>query len=79
MDKENQLKVVKRHLSSIYRLWHQCGLRKTDITPEDEARGLKVGQLCDDCMSMINAHIQDIQNEWEKEEDNVKICKIVHL
>ena len=53
-------KAVKATIKSIYSTFHQCGLRASEITTADKARGLKVGQLCDDCTAMIDAHMHDL-------------------
>ena len=53
---------VEKSLYSIYRDWHGCalGTRKNPIHAEDRARGLKDGQLCDDCNGMIKAYMKDL-------------------
>jgi len=60
---KQELKIVRNHLDMIFGTWHACRLRKEQMYPEDYKRGLKAGMLCDDCSSMIDAHLQDIEAE----------------
>ena len=60
--------VVRQHLHSIFALYHGCALStnprsKNRLMPEDIARGLKEGQLCDDCEGQIEAHMHDMKTE----------------
>jgi hypothetical protein len=55
--------VVLKHLLQIYGTWHSCALRESQITAADKKRGLKVGQLCDDCTAYAKAHLTDILTE----------------
>lgn len=53
---------VEKSLYSIYGSWHACalGTPKNPLMAADKARGLKKGQLCDDCNSMVAAYMKDI-------------------
>jgi hypothetical protein len=52
-----ELKLVENEIRSVYREWHCCGLRAKDMSAEDRARGLKVGQMCDSCEDMIKSRM----------------------
>lgn len=54
--------LLRNHFRMVYGSWHGCALRKNMMHKEDYDRGLKPGQLCDDCNSWIEAHIQDIKD-----------------
>lgn len=60
-----ETKAVKKTIKSIYATWHGCALTKREIRLEDKARGLKVGQLCDDCESMVAAHMKDLEQSHD--------------
>lgn len=53
---------VRKALRSIYGSWHGCalGTRKNPLHVEDQARGLKKGDLCDDCNYSVAAYMKDI-------------------
>lgn len=59
---KKELKLVRAHITSVYASWHCCALKKHELAKEDRKRGLKTGQLCDDCNSMIDAHMKDIES-----------------
>lgn len=51
---------VRATIRGLYSMFHRCSLRESEITADDKARGLKVGQLCDDCEQSIKAHMREI-------------------
>jgi hypothetical protein len=53
---------VEKSLRGIFGAWHSCalGTRRNPISAEDRDRGLKEGDLCDDCVGQINAHLVDL-------------------
>lgn len=66
--------IVRKHLRDIYGTWCGCALSlnpksKNFLSKEDIARGLKEGQLCDNCEAEINTHIQDMLTEHYNEHD----------
>lgn len=60
---------VQKSLYDIFRQWHGCamGTRRNPLHPEDAARGIKEGDLCDDCNAQIEAHLKDIFASHEPE------------
>jgi hypothetical protein len=67
-------KIVEQHLRDIFGLWHGCAMSlnprsKNFLTLTDIERGLKEGQLCDDCESQIAAHMLDMRTEHYNEHD----------
>lgn len=62
---------VEKSLRSICGAWHACamGTKRNPLHPADEARGIKAGQLCDDCESTVAAHLKDIFGEERGEAD----------
>jgi len=55
---EKEAKAVREVILSLYSMFHRCGLRASEITATDRKRGLKGGQLCDDCIEMTDAHMR---------------------
>ena len=62
---KQELRIVRKHIHQIYSEWHGCklGTKANPLHPEDKKRGLKIGQLCDDCENMVTAHMKDIETE----------------
>jgi hypothetical protein len=60
---KTELDVVRKHLLKVYAMYHKCGLTPKEVTRADKARGLKVGQACDDCQRSAEWHIQEIIKE----------------
>lgn len=54
--------IIRKHLESIYREWHVCGL---DAASAKEM-GLEPGRLCDNCKDMIAAHMKQINYEMDE-------------
>jgi len=53
-----ELAIVRKEITGIYATWHACGLRKAE-------RGMPKGRLCDACMEMVQAHVEDIKNRCD--------------
>lgn len=59
---------VEKSLRQIFGSWHACALgTKYPLHPEDRDRGLKKGDLCDDCNGQIAAHLKYIFSDKSKD------------
>ena len=53
---------VEKALRTIFGSWHVCamGTKANPLHPADKARGIKPGQLCDDCEGQVKAWMKDL-------------------
>jgi len=59
--------IVHNHIKSLIGGRHGCALKASEISREELRRGLRVGDLCDDCILSIKVEMDAIEDEISKQ------------